>query len=44
VTCVVTGSRSVSELTANIEDFDRSIPEAAWNALEGSGLINRVEI
>jgi D-threo-aldose 1-dehydrogenase len=44
VTCVLTGSRSVSELTANIEDFDRSIPDAAWNALEESGLINRIEI
>ena len=44
VTCVVTGSRSVAELNSNIEDFDRNIPEAAWNALEESGLINRIEI
>ena len=43
VTCVVTGSRSVAELSANIEDFDRNIPEAAWNALEESGLINRID-
>jgi hypothetical protein len=40
----VTGSRSVKELTANIADFDMDIPNAAWNALEESGLINRVEI
>ena len=44
VTCVVTGSRSVKELTSNISDFDMDIPEAAWNALEESGLINRIEI
>jgi D-threo-aldose 1-dehydrogenase len=44
VTSVVTGSRSVKELTANIADFDMDIPNAAWNALEESGLINRVEI
>ncbi|MFM8191025.1 MAG: aldo/keto reductase [Candidatus Nanopelagicus sp.] len=43
VTCVVTGSRSVKELTSNISDFDMDIPEAAWNALEESGLINRIE-
>jgi D-threo-aldose 1-dehydrogenase len=43
VTCVVTGSRSVKELTSNISDFDMNIPEAAWNALEESGLINRIE-
>jgi len=44
VTCVVTGSRSVKELTSNISDFDMDIPEAAWNALEESGLVNRIEI
>ena len=44
VTCVVTGSRSVKELTSNISDFDMDIPDAAWNALEESGLINRIEI
>jgi D-threo-aldose 1-dehydrogenase len=43
VTCVITGSRSVTELNANIEDFDRDIPDAVWNALEGSGLIRGVE-
>jgi len=43
VTCVITGSRSVTELNANIEDFDRDIPDAAWNALEDSGLIRGVE-
>lgn len=44
VTCVLTGSRSVTELNANIKDFDTNIPDAAWNALEDAGLINRVEI
>jgi D-threo-aldose 1-dehydrogenase len=44
VTCVVTGSRSVKELISNISDFDMDIPEAAWNALEESGLVNRIEI
>ena len=43
VTCVITGSRSVTELNANIEDFDQDIPDAAWNALEDSGLIRGVE-
>lgn len=43
VTCVLTGSRNVKELTANIADFDRNIPDAAWNALEESGLVNRIE-
>ena len=44
VTCVLTGSRSVTELNANIKDFDTNIPDAAWNALEDAGLINRIEI
>jgi D-threo-aldose 1-dehydrogenase len=44
VTCVVTGSRSVAELTANISDFDLDIPDAVWNALDDSGLVNRIEI
>ncbi len=44
VTCVLTGSRSVTELNANIRDFDTNIPDAAWNALEDAGLINRVEM
>ena len=44
VTCVLTGSRSVTELNANIKDFDQTIPDAAWKALEDSGLINRIEI
>ena len=44
VTCVVTGPRSVKELISNISDFDMDIPEAAWNALEESGLVNRIEI
>ena len=42
VTCVLTGSRNVKELTANINDFDRDIPDAAWNALEESRLVNRI--
>jgi D-threo-aldose 1-dehydrogenase len=44
VTCVLTGSRSVAELTANIADFDFDIPDAVWNVLEDSGLVNRIEI
>ena len=44
VTCVLTGSRSVTELNANIKDFDQTIPDAAWKALEDAGLINRIEI
>ena len=43
VTSVVTGPRNVKELMANTADFDMNIPEAAWNALEESGLINRIE-
>ena len=44
VTCVLTGSRSVTELNANIKDFDQTIPDAAWKALEDAGLIDRIEI
>ena len=44
VICVLTGSRSVTELNANIKDFDQTIPDAAWKALEDAGLINRIEI
>lgn len=44
VTCVLTGSRSVTELNANIKDFDQNIPDAAWKALEDAGLINRIEV
>ena len=44
VTCVLTGSRSVTELNANIKDFDQTIPDAAWKALEDEGLISRIEI
>jgi D-threo-aldose 1-dehydrogenase len=44
VTCVLTGSRSVTELNANIKDFDQTILDAAWKALEDAGLINRIEI
>lgn len=44
VTCVLTGSRSVTELNANIKDFDQTIPDVAWKALEDAGLINRIEI
>lgn len=43
VTSVVTGPRNVKELTANTADFDLNIPDAAWNALEESGLINRIK-
>lgn len=44
VTCVLTGSRSVQELSSNIADFDMDIPDATWSALEESGLVNRIEI
>jgi aryl-alcohol dehydrogenase-like predicted oxidoreductase len=44
VTSVLTGSRTVKELTSNIADFDREIPLAVWDALEDSGLVNRIEV
>ena len=44
VTSVLTGSRTVKELTSNIADFDRDIPAAVWDALEESGLVNRIEL
>jgi D-threo-aldose 1-dehydrogenase len=44
VTSVLTGSRTVKELTSNIADFDREIPLAVWDALEESGLVNRIEV
>jgi D-threo-aldose 1-dehydrogenase len=44
VTSVLTGSRTVKELTSNIADFDRDIPAAVWDALEESGLVNRIEV
>jgi D-threo-aldose 1-dehydrogenase len=44
VTSVLTGSRTVKELTANIADFDRDIPAAVWDALDESGLVNRIEL
>jgi D-threo-aldose 1-dehydrogenase len=44
VTCVVTGPRNVNELKANIADFDISIPDDAWSALEASGLVKRIEV
>lgn len=43
VTSVLTGSRSKAELTANIADFNIDIPISAWNALEESGLIDRLK-
>ena len=36
--------RNVKELTSNIADFDRDIPAAVWDALEESGLVNRIEL
>ena len=33
VTSVLTGARSVAELTANIRDFNVDIPEECWKAL-----------
>lgn len=44
VTSVLTGSRNVKELNSNISDFDLDIPEAVWQALEESTLINRIDI
>lgn len=44
VTAVLTGSRTVKELTSNITDFDRDIPAAVWDALEESGLVKRIEV
>jgi D-threo-aldose 1-dehydrogenase len=43
VTSVLTGSRTVKELTSNVADFDREIPAAVWDALEESGLVNRID-
>ena len=42
VTAILTGSRNINELQSNIADFDREIPQEAWNALDSSGLIKRV--
>jgi D-threo-aldose 1-dehydrogenase len=42
VTAVLTGSRNVGELQSNIADFDSEIPQAAWDALDASGLIQKV--
>jgi len=43
VVSVLTGSRTAKELNSNIADFDRDIPAAVWEALDESGLINRIE-
>jgi D-threo-aldose 1-dehydrogenase len=42
VTAVLTGSRNIGELQSNIADFDSEIPQAAWDALDASGLIQKV--
>lgn len=42
VTAILTGSRNINELQSNIADFDREIPQEAWDALDSSGLIKRV--
>jgi len=42
VTAVLTGSRNVGELQSNIADFDSEIPQAAWDELDASGLIQKV--
>ena len=44
VTAVLTGSRSVAELQANINDFDREIPQSAWDAIDESGLVARIKV
>ena len=43
VVSVLTGSRTAKELNSNIADFDRDIPAAVWDALDESGLVNRIE-
>lgn len=42
VTAVLTGSRNIVELQSNIADFDSEIPQVAWDALDASGLIQKV--
>jgi D-threo-aldose 1-dehydrogenase len=39
VSVVLSSARSVAELRANIADFDRTIPEQAWEALRHSGFL-----
>jgi D-threo-aldose 1-dehydrogenase len=43
VVSVLTGSRTAKEMNSNIVDFDRDIPAAVWEALDESGLVNRIE-
>ncbi|HJU48087.1 MAG TPA: aldo/keto reductase, partial [Gaiellaceae bacterium] len=38
VVAVLTGVRSVSELEANVADFDREVPPALWDDLVGGGI------
>jgi len=44
VVSVLTGSRTAKEINSNIADFDRDIPAAVWDALDESGLVNRIEL
>jgi D-threo-aldose 1-dehydrogenase len=39
VNAVLTGSRNVNELRANIEDFNRDLSDEIWGALEDRGLV-----
>lgn len=39
VRAVLTGARNPEELSANIADFDRTVPDQCWKALEESGLV-----
>jgi D-threo-aldose 1-dehydrogenase len=43
VSVVLSSARSVTELRANIADFDREIPDGAWEALQDSGLLGSAE-
>lgn len=38
-TCVVIGAKTAAQLNANVEWFDRDIPEGLWTELKAEGLI-----
>lgn len=44
VATVLTGSRSATELRANVADFDFEIAESVWSELEESGLIKPISL
>ncbi len=44
VTAVLTGARHKKELLANIADFDLTVPEECWTALEEAGLVEPLNL